>query len=187
MTNTAQEDRATHDSVWAEASHRAIVPTIGDLLTADPDQFVAEHTDIAAVNLACARGLPNCDESAFPEYLALLDAIAEAVRRQTEKNFRLFKLKPKQFNNSEAVFRLYTMEHVFRVQFGIRYDSKVREITQDDKPWMSDDSSELFIHGVLSKKRTGTCSSLPIVSIAVGRRLGYPLKWMLVPNHTLYR
>jgi hypothetical protein len=163
------------------------VPSLAELHTADPDQFVAKYTDIGAVNLACARGLGNCDEDEFPAYLALLDTIAEAVRRQTEKNFRLFKLKPKQFNNSENVFRLLTMEHVFRVQFGVKYDPKVRDITQNNEPWMSDDSSELFIHGLLSKKRTGTCSSLPTFAIAIGRRLGYPLKLILVPNHTLYR
>jgi hypothetical protein len=173
--------------VAASSARDKGVPTLSEFLAADPDAFVARYSDIAVVNLACARGLPNCDESEFPKYLALLDTIAEAVRRQTEKNFRLFKLKPKQFNNSEAVFRLYTMEHVFRVRFGIKYDPKVREVTEGGKPWMSDDSSELFIHGLLSDKRTGTCSSLPTFAIAVGRRLGYPLKLILVPNHTLYR
>ena len=165
----------------------ATVPALNDLLHADPDDFVARHPDIAAVNLACARGLPNCDEREFPDHLALLDTIAEAVRQQTDRSFRLFKLKPKQFNGSEAVFRLYTMEHVFRVQFGVRYDPKVREVTEGGRLWTSDDSSELFIHGLLGPKRTGTCSSLPTFAIAVGRRLGYPLKLVLVPNHTLYR
>ena len=163
------------------------VPSIHELLAADPDAFVAHYIDIAAVNLACARGLPNCDESAFPHYLALLDTIAEAVRRHTDKSWRLFKIKPGQFHNSEAVFRLYTMEHVFRVQFGIKYDPVVREATEDGTRWTTDDSREVFIHGILSAKRTGTCSSLPTFAIAVGRRLGYPLKLVLVPNHTLYR
>ena len=85
------------------------------------------------------------------------------------------------------MFRIYTMEHVFRVQFGIRYDRKVRELTESGNRWTTTDSSEVFIHGILGPKRTGTCSSLPTFSIAVGRRLGYPLKLVLVPNHTLYR
>jgi hypothetical protein len=79
------------------------------------------------------------------------------------------------------------MEHVFRVQFGIRYDPVVREAAKNPGPWRPADSSEVFIHGILSDKRTGTCSSLPTLAIAVGRRLGYPLKLVLVPNHTLYR
>lgn len=174
-------------SISTNAVEDARVPTLDDLLTADPDQFVATYTDIAAVNLACARGLPNCDESEFPKYLALLDTIAEAVRRQTEKNFRLFKLKAAQFNNSEGVYRLYTMEHVFRIQFGIKYDPVVREATKNGGSWNTTDSTEIFVHGLLSAKRTGTCSSLPTFAIAVGRRLGYPLTLILVPNHTLYR
>lgn len=177
---------ATTDALPERAVNLPI-PTLNALLTGDPDQFVAKYTDIAAVNLACARGLPNCDESEFPKYLALLDTIAEAVRRQTDKNFRLFKLKPKQFSNSENVFRLYTMEHVFRVQFGIRYDPLIREVAKRGARRKSSDSTEVFIHGILGEKRTGTCSSLPTFAIAVGRQLGYPLKLILVPNHTLYR
>lgn len=164
-----------------------VIPTLDELLTADPDQFVAKHTDIGAVNLACARGLPNCDDSEFSKYLALLDTIADAVRKHTERSWRLFNLKPAQFNRSENVFRLYTMEHVFRVQFGIRYDPIVRVATKSPGSWRPADSSEVFIHGILSDKRTGTCASLPTFAIAVGRRLGYPLKLVLVPNHTLYR
>jgi hypothetical protein len=163
------------------------VPTLNELLSTDPDHFIAKYSDIGAVNLACARGLPNCDESEFPEYLNLLDAIAEAVRKQTERSWRLFKLKPKEFNHSENVFRIFTMEHVFRAQFGIKYDPVVREVTKDRKTLLSCDSTEIFINGIVGEKRTGTCSSLPTFAIAVGRRLGYPLRLILVPNHTLYR
>jgi hypothetical protein len=164
-----------------------IIPSLHDLIELDPDQFVARYTDIAGVNLGCARGLPNADEREFPEYLTLLDTIAEVVRRETERNWRLFKLKPAQFNHSEAVFRLYTMEHVFRVRFNIRYDPLVHNLVERGSAWTTSDSTEIFIHGILSAKRTGTCSSLPTFAIAVGHRLGYPLKLVLVPNHTLYR
>ncbi|MCA9110526.1 MAG: hypothetical protein KDA52_11285, partial [Planctomycetaceae bacterium] len=75
----------------------------------------------------------------------------------------------------------------FRRRFGIRYDDKVKETIEQGRRWNTSDSSEVFIHGILSKKRTGTCSSLPTFAIAVGRRLGYPLKLVLVPNHTFYR
>jgi hypothetical protein len=81
------------------------------------------------------------------------------------------------------------MEHVFRVRFNIRYDPLVRQTVEKvgAGEWNTVDSTEVFIHGILSAKRTGTCSSLPTFAIAVGRRLGYPLKLILVPNHTLYR
>lgn len=163
------------------------VPSLQELLVADPDQFVARYTDVAAYNLTCARELPHADETNFLKYMELLDTIAESVRQETERNWRLFKLKPAQFHHSEAVYRLYTMEHVFRVRFQIKYDPVVHRIVDRDRGWVTSDSSEVFIHGVLGEKRTGTCSSLPTFAIAVGRRLGYPLKLILVPNHTLYR
>lgn len=37
------------------------------------------------------------------------------------------------------------------------------------------DSSDLFLHGLLSEKRHGTCASMPYLYVAVGRRLGYPV------------
>jgi len=79
------------------------------------------------------------------------------------------------------------MEHVFRTRFNIKYDPLVHALVEKGIPWTTPDSREVFIHGILSAKRTGTCSSLPTFAIAVGRRLGYPLKLVLVPNHTLYR
>ena len=163
-----------------------LIPSLHELLQGDPDQFVAKYTDIAAVNLACARGLPNAAESEFPEYLKLIDTIADAVRQETQRCWRVFKLKPAQFHNSENVFRIYTMEHVFRARFNIKYDPIVHKNVERGT-WTTIDSTEVFINGILSAKRTGTCSSLPTFAIAVGRRLGYPLKLVLVPNHTLYR
>jgi hypothetical protein len=166
---------------------QSAIPSLHELLHLDPNQFVAIYSDIGAVNLACTRGLPNANESEFPEYLRLLDTIADAVQRETDRSRRLFKLKPAQFNHSENVFRIYTMEHVFRVRFGIRYDPLIHALTEQGSTWKASDSTEIFIHGILGEKRTGTCSSLPTFAIAVGRRLGYPLKLVLVPNHTFYR
>jgi hypothetical protein len=161
---------------------------LNDILTTDPDSFVDKYTDIAAINLACALGLPNSDDIGFAKYLTLLNTMADAARRQTEKSWRLFKLKPAEFNHSENVFRVMTMEHVLRMQFGVKYDplrSHLKPGIAERK--LSLDSADIFIHGILSERRTGTCSSLPTFSIAVGRRLDYPLKLVRVPNHTLFR
>lgn len=121
------------------------IPSLHELVHLAPDRFVVKYTDIAAVNLACARALPNADESEFPQHLNQIDTIADAVRPEAERSWRLFKLKPAQFNNSEAVFRLSTMEHVFRVRFDFAssYDMS--------KPWIPDKATgspnyELLAH-----------------------------------------
>ena len=190
MNTRPKEIQVSPDPTSRAAMEQDVVPSLQELLFTDPDHFVSKYTDIAAVNLACARGLPKADESQFPGYLALLDKMAEAIRLKTDKSWRLFKIKPAEFHHSENVFRVFTMEHVLRVQFGVKYDPVVTRLTDHGTKhdgWNTTDSTEIFIHGVTSEKRTGTCSSLPTFSIAVGRRLGYPLKLIRVPNHTLFR
>ncbi len=159
--------------------------SLSDLLSLDREQF--DRCDIARTNLLCAEGLPGAEDIDLPRYLDLLDEMAVACDERINRSWRLFKRKPAEFDHSENVFRVLTMQHVLRTQFNVQYDEKVSAIVASGKEWNSDDSSEVFIHGILSDKRTGTCSSLPVFSIAVGRRLGYPLKLVRVPNHTLFR
>ncbi|MCY2952993.1 MAG: hypothetical protein NTU53_13610 [Planctomycetota bacterium] len=188
MNTQTRESQSAPITIPSRPGEPVAIPSIHEILTTtDPDRFVARHTDIAAVNLACATGLPNAEDIDIPKCLALLDRMAGAVRQHTEQSWRLFKIKPAEFRNSENVFRVLMMEHVLRVQFKVKYDPLVREAVRTDKEWNTSDSSAIFIHGILNEKRTGTCSSLPTFSIAVGRRLGYPLKLVRVPNHTVFR
>lgn len=49
------------------------------------------------------------------------------------------------------------------------------------------DSDSIFIHGLLGPRRIGSCSSLPVLFAAVGRRLGYPVKLVLSVQHIFNR
>jgi hypothetical protein len=49
------------------------------------------------------------------------------------------------------------------------------------------DSRDIFIHGLLGEKRSGTCSSMPVLYVAIGRRLGYPLKLVTTKVHLFVR
>src|SRR5262249_32550659 len=48
------------------------------------------------------------------------------------------------------------------------------------------DSRDLFIHGMIDGPG-GTCSSMPVLYVAVGRRLGYPLKLVETRGHLFIR
>ena len=50
------------------------------------------------------------------------------------------------------------------------------------------DSRDVFIHGLIAdRRRMGTCASLPVLYVAIGRRLGYPLKLVPAKNHLFVR
>ena len=46
--------------------------------------------------------------------------------------------------------------------------------------------ARLFIHGIIDGPG-GTCASMPVLYVAVGRRLGYPLKLVEARGHLLLR
>jgi hypothetical protein len=48
-------------------------------------------------------------------------------------------------------------------------------------------SKNIFINGLLSDERLGTCSSMPVLWTAIGRRLGYPLSLVHAKNHLFVR
>ncbi len=69
---------------------------------------------------------------------------------------------------------------VLQRDLGVYSDDKL-----NDDPNFSN-SEDLFIHGILRGKG-GTCSSLPTLYSAVGRRLGYPLKLVKTGHHCFAR
>jgi hypothetical protein len=125
--------------------------------------------DIAAVNLACAAGLPGSEQIDVLACLNRLDEWARQVRRYTEACLPEFHRRPSAFNDSEAYFRILCLVTALQRDLGLRYNpAKI----PDHVPL---DTADVFIHGALFGDG-GTCGSMAIVYTAVGRRLGYPLK-----------
>jgi hypothetical protein len=48
-------------------------------------------------------------------------------------------------------------------------------------------SRDLFVHGLTEAEHEGTCASLPVFYVAIGRRLGYPLKLVECKGHLFVR
>ena len=49
------------------------------------------------------------------------------------------------------------------------------------------DSRDVFIHGLLGDKHRGTCSSLPVLYVAMAQRLGYPVELVAAKGHLFVR
>jgi regulator of sirC expression with transglutaminase-like and TPR domain len=70
---------------------------------------------------------------------------------------------------------------VLQQDFKVHYNSD-----RIDAPDFAD-SRDLFLHGILGQKRQGTCVSMPVLYVAIGRRLGYPLKLVTTKAHLFAR
>src|SRR5436309_1170754 len=86
-----------------------------------PDDELGRY-DIAAVNLACAEGLPGA-EQIDPRYcLYKMDDWADAAKEYTTLLMPQFRRKPREYQNSEGYFRTLAMITVLQRDQGVRYN-----------------------------------------------------------------
>lgn len=148
--------------------------------------------DIAEINLLATKGLPGAENLDVEKTLKKLDLWAAWVKHETDRHFYKFKKAPGEYNNSEGYFRILMMVCTLQEDFKICYnkDPKMRagpvEIVPNDFTFFGN-SQDLFIHGLTENQYQGTCASLPVLYVAVGRRLGYPLKLVECKGHLFLR
>ena len=162
--------------------------TLGELLALKPEEL--EGVDIALMNLLCAENLRGSESLDLTNYFARLDGIAKHVEFETKRHLYRFRDKPEEFNHSEGYFRMLFMAVTLQEDLGMRYNpERIREVGDfEPNEAFFADSRDIFIHGLIADdRRTGTCSSMPVLYVAVGRRLGYPLKLVPTQNHLFVR
>jgi hypothetical protein len=170
-------------------AHSGLPATLAALLTLDGAHLGG--IDLARVNLLCAEGLPGSEQLSIPAADAVLEKWVARVASETERYFYKFRQSPGDYNHSEAYFRTLTMVTVLQQDFHVRYNPE-RIQAPDFR-----DSRDLFLHGLLCaslntqpstlNQPRGTCVSMPVLYVAVGRRLGYPLKLVTAKAHLFAR
>jgi hypothetical protein len=164
------------------------LPTLAKIC--DPTTDVLTTVDIALMNLLCASSLPGAEKLDIPRSLQWLDDAAEKVDLETRRHWYRFIASPSLYNNSPGYFCCNFLLQVLQEDFGVRYNpARVRDPSfQDPKCIEPDfrDSRDLFIHGIIDGPG-GTCASMPVLYVAVGRRLGYPLYLVETRGHLFFR
>ncbi|MHB1157504.1 MAG: transglutaminase family protein [Phycisphaerales bacterium] len=165
------------------ATFRIAPRTLDELLALPADQLA--DVDIARMNLLCATNLPGPLPGAgnldVEKSLARLDEYARRVRYWTDQSLWDFQQRPEKFENSEAKFRVLLLISVLQQDFGIHYNDR------GTRNCDFSDSRNAFIHGMIDDANGGTCASMPVMYVAVGRRLGYPMKLVPAKTHIFAR
>jgi tetratricopeptide (TPR) repeat protein len=162
------------------ASPRGDLPDrIGYVLSLADADIAA--SDIARLNLTCAQGLPGAETLNVEQKLAELDRWAKHVEFETERNLHRFRENPGEYENSEAYFRALMLIVALQGDLGVHYNPE--RISEPDFT----NSKNLFLHGMVADSNGGTCVSMPVLYVAIGRRLGYPMRLALTKGHVFAR
>ncbi|OQA87104.1 MAG: hypothetical protein BWY31_00980 [Lentisphaerae bacterium ADurb.Bin242] len=141
------------------------------------------------LNLWCAAGLPGSENIDIDGITRTLEQWAVHVKRETDRHLYKYVQNPRDYYYSEAYFRMLMLVTVLQEDHGIRYNAElITEPSLDDltKPFTSD-SRDVFLHGLTTGKKEGTCASMPILYLVVGRMLSYPLKLAAAKSHLYLR
>ena len=161
---------------------------LGALLAMTGDQLA--DVDIAEMSLLCAVGLPGATGLDMDHCLSTLDRWARRVKFETERH--LYRAHDPRwadhYRHNEAYLRAEFLLQVLQQDLGVKYD-----VTASGNFDFSD-SRVAFLHGMIpaAGKTTadtpgGTCASMPVLYVAIGRRLGYPLKLVTTHGHIFVR
>ncbi len=161
--------------------------SLAKLLDLSPVEL--EHCDIAQMNLLCAESLPGAENLDVDEMLATLDAWAQHIKSEIDRSFHHYGEDPAYFYNSANFYKMAMMGVVLYEDYSIRYNPKWIAPPGAESPddHFFADSRDVLIHGLIGDQHLGTCSSMPILYIALGRRLGYPLKLVKAKGHLFMR
>ena len=171
-----QSDRWSHKA-YAYA-HNVRPQSLDALLALTPADLA--RCDVARVNLLCAQGLPGAEDLDIDRCLATLDEWTDAIRRYTDAGLDRFRRDPLADGSDghEGVFRFVMMVTLLKHPRGLGIRYQPTAIGNFD----FSDSRDDLIHGLLTR-RLGTCASLPVLFVAIGRRLGYPMHLALAKRH----
>jgi hypothetical protein len=144
---------------------------------------------IARMNLLCQQGLSGTQDFDINSSLSLIEQMAARVKAETQRHLYRFQRNPGEFENSEGFYRMVMMGVVLTEDFGIHYNPRQRTAPGESGPddGFFADPQMVFLGGLLGPGRQGTCSSLPVLYVAVGRQLGYPLKLVATKGHLFVR
>ncbi len=142
------------------------------------------------MNLECAKGLNGTEDLNIPETLEMLDQWAAQIKKRTDQLMGRFYVNPENYNHSEAYFRMLAFVSILQSDYSVRY--KEDSLFRLDNPSLPDelffkDAKDIFIHGIMEKARQGTCASLPVLYVSLGRRMGYPLYLVPAKKHLFLR
>ncbi len=169
-------------------THAQQFKSLDELLKLPADKL--KDVDIAEMNLLCAAGLPGAENLNIAHALATLDQWAKRVAFETNRH--LYRVTDPRYadtyRRSEAYFRAYFLLQVLQQDLGVKYDMSAAH------NFSFKDSRVAFIHGMipmpgqtLADTPGGTCASMPVMYVAVGRRLGYPLSLVTTKGHVFVR
>jgi len=164
----------------ADAGHR----TVAQLMALSDAEL--EKVDLVEMSVAAAKEIPGYEKLDYQHYKQVVDGWSDDVRRWMPAAEVNFQKSPKEWRNDINFFRLGLLATYLTRERGIRYAEKYSQDQKEGKNSKYEDPGALLVHGLIDTLR-GTCATMPVLHVAIGRRLGWPVSLASVGPHYVCR
>lgn len=161
--------------------------SIAELLTLPPEKLA--RLDIAQMNLLCAEGLPGTESMKIQECLERLDYWASLARANEAKYKPAYYRNPAKYESSLAKFKAIYLGLMIKEDLKVGYNMDLvnsGSVTDLRSTRFFANPDDLFLQG-FTKNGKGSCASLPVLMVALGRKCGYPLYLVSAKAHLFCR
>ena len=141
-----------------------------------------ERTDLLRLNLAVAQEIPALADLDVGRYARIVDEWARQFARVLPGMEAQFRRTPEKWNNDIRFFRVGMLQGFLGHEIGLQYidEQKYAAEVRYTNP------SDLFLNGLIDTKR-GTCGNMPVLHVAMARRMGWPVSLACAKSHQISR
>ena len=141
-----------------------------------------ERADVVRLNLAVAREIPALADLDVGRYVRIVDEWARQFARVLPGMEARFRRTPEKWNNDIRFFRVGMLQGFLGHELGLRYIDEQKHATA--VRYMN--PSDLFLNGLIDTKQ-GTCGNMPVLHVAMARRMGWPVSLACAKSHQISR
>jgi len=134
------------------------------------------------LNLAVAREIPGLADLDVGRYVRIVDDWTRQFARVLPGMEAQFRRTPENWNNDIRFFRVGMLQGFLGHEIGLRYIDEQRYAAAVRYT----DPGDLFLHGLIDMKR-GTCGNMPVLHVAMARRMGWPVSLACAGSHQISR
>jgi hypothetical protein len=138
--------------------------------------------DPVVMNLSVAREIPSLADLDIGHYVSVVDGWAADLHNRMPVLEADFRKTPEDWRDDIDFFRLGLVCWYCDIVLGVAYREDHRNLTRVRYT----DPTDLFLCGVIDTRR-GTCATLALLHVVIGRRIGLPVSLACVGSHFLCR
>jgi hypothetical protein len=144
-----------------------------------------EDIDLALANWLVAADVPQFRDMTRQKYFVQLDDMVAQVRQDMERMKKVAESRGKGPNDPNTLCGIFC-NAIIKLQFAYAEELRQETLTPALMKGLYSDADNIFLAGLFRTHR-GSCVSMPLIYIVIGRRLGLPVHLVAIGRHYFIR